>query len=1074
MATTDETNTTAVSPTHANTFLHKTVSQTSKNKNNWVSPFRPASTTTVATPKKEEVKAEADNAPEETVEEPLEEPLEEPVVEEPVVEDEEPLQVATETEEGDVDATEEEPIVAFHENDAPETEEPVAETTEEEPAASAPAASESAPVKKSAPIKPAVLEIPATIRSHPKMLRRYKENFNIASQIMNKNRIENVDRRVDLGAGLILTEDQIYELARKKLQPLMNQIDERVAENNARDAEKAAKVEADIKARDEGVVAGMLAKYKAEVDAKIKVSTAEHEKKFKELEDKSAQSKADYEEYLKVEKDGIVKDQEDAEKSEEDAKTGHDENKETLIATHEKHKEDKTNELETFKTKQIEESELIEKFTADTEAMKAKQSDLSSTLEAKKAELEEKIKKVEALIAAKHEKKETIRSSLKRKNVAERSFGIIDSTFAQAAANVALLSTHVGKLGDRVNAHSTKIEHYNTTAKEALSNKKVEAEKAAQEWQEHLAQVRLEEAQKQEQIRIAAEEERKRIEQEKADEEARIAKEKEEEEARIAKEKEEEEARIAKQKEEDRIAAEKKRQEEEEAAEIAAADVERLKELKRLNDEKIQIKKDLEEQNRALAEAAQKAKVEAERKEAEEKAKIDAQKKAAEAKDQSSSGGILGAAAGILTGAAVAGAATAGAVASTAANATSNIVGASGNALNAAATPAGTQAKAVETPLSGGNALSSTNPFYVGDFNDQKDDLPSIIHEEEEHQEPVVHAKEELPEEDPLHEVETITVGKENEKEVESVEPAAAAAAATDDEVTTPPSEAAPINRRRSMVDEALAHMTPEQIAKMNTPLSQLVTKQASKNSATDAKVTPASTSRSNSLTSKFSLMRTKSKSGGSRNNSLKGENPKIKSNSGSNRAQVSNPKPPVISAPIPIEKSAAPVANASPAAAASVMSIAPSGISQAEISEAKAVQIKNSGDEHADLYQPEKTDKTEATTPEATTPVIDEPVVATAEHAAPATATTTATATAGEEDDDSELDLDSDLNRSNVNPVFTEKIGTAEETAPTTALSEGNTNPESDYVEVSTLETVSSSEYFNHKDDPNYMVVQD
>jgi hypothetical protein len=60
------------------------------------------------------------------------------------------------------------------------------------------------------------------------------------------------------------------------------------------------------------------------------------------------------------------------------------------------------------------------------------------------------------------------------------------------------------------------------------------------------------------------------------------------------------------------------------------------------------------------------------------------------------------------------------------------------------------------------------------------------------------------------------------------------------------------------------------------------------------------------------------------------------------------------------------------------------------------------------------------------------------------------------------------------VNPVFTEKIGTAEETAPTTALSEGNTNPESDYVEVSTLETVSSSEYFNHKDDPNYMVVQD
>ncbi|GAV28915.1 hypothetical protein PMKS-002393 [Pichia membranifaciens] len=1086
---------------HQRTQLHKTVTAVSKDSK-WVSPFRvsgavgpkvksknpgnyssyiTAGSTPVATkPAAEKV------APAETTE----------------AEEEAPANVAAEAAEGVANAEydEEAPIdeteeplepTATSENAGEELEEPIgedaaeavvpetevaadAEVTEDEaaePAAAEPAAAE----LKEKKALPAVQEVPALIKSHPKMLRRYKDNFNITSQIMNKNRIENLDRRVNLGAGLVLTEEQIYELARKKLEPLMKQIDDRVAENNARDAAAAAKVEEGIRLNDEAVVAKELSQYKSSVDAKTKSVKADHEKKIKELADKAANSKSDTEKHIQDQKDGIVKDEEDAENAEEDAVQKHITDKETLIETADKLKEDKTKELEDAKAKQIEETELTEKFHTDATELQSKQVDLQSELDAKKAELEEKIKKVEALIAAKHEKKESIRSSIKRRKVADRSFNIIDAKHTQAAANFAILSNQVGLLNDRLAAHSTKIGHLNTTGKDTLTSKRAEAKKASDDWEDHLAQVRLDEAKKQEQIRIAAEEERKRVEQEKLDEEARLKKEKEEEEARLQKEKEEEEARLQKEKEEKeakiakekeeneakiarekadtKIAAEKKKKEEEEEATRVAEEVARMKRLKELNEEKFKLQKSLDEHKKVEAAAAAKAKEESEKK-----------SKSAEA--SSSGAGILAGVGAAMVGAAATGTAAAGAAAS-------GVAGSIGNPLGASASEGlpSYQDELAKSDAGNTSSFGTNNPFYLGEFNDKKeDDVPSTIHEEDEVEAPLavvkdatkvekpvtpVATKEFEKIEDPLNDTITIT-----EKAVSPLETASSGLLVANDEEPVSEAERYPVptemkpaddsaltsaTRRRSMVDEAIAHMTPAELDRMNTPLSQQInTKEPTTPTTVEGKSrsNSLSKSRSNSLTSKFKFKKSGTKTK-SRSNSIKNETPKqtvtakksnpklAKSNTSKAAAPVSTTtaisSPPVPATPtIESSSAVAPV----PTTPASAVSIAPSGLSEAaEVSEAKAVEIKPTTDE-----SPEKV------------------------------------ASGNGEQDSSDDDDDSDLAPTTVNPVFTEKIGVAE-TAPTTASTEPAADT-SNYVEVSTLETVSSNEYKQNKDDPNYMVL--
>lgn len=431
------------------------------------------------------------------------------------------------------------------------------------------------------PLVAPALEIPENIRSKPKLVGKYKENLKIASQVLNKNKVVNAGRRIDLGAGLILTEDQIYELAKKKLEPVMGQIDEKVAANLKRDAEAAAKVEEGIKTRDEGVVASQLAAYGSCVDAETATVQKTHDDAIAALEEKDATAKQESEDYVKRETEGVETDAADAEKAETDAAEAHVTDKDNLVANVTQLKESKTEELESTKAKQVEETELAEKLETEGQSLKSKADDLENEVAEKKAALEARIKEVEALISTKTEKKEAIRTATKQRKESDRSYGIINAKHALLASNVAILASQVGLMNSRVAAHGTKINDLSTAGKQALESKRTAATEAKANWEAELKQMRLEEAQKQERLRIEAEEERKRVEQEKADEEARIAQEKADEEARIAKEKEEAAA-----------AAQKKKKAEEEAIALHEEEIARAKKLKELREEREKYEKE--------------------------------------------------------------------------------------------------------------------------------------------------------------------------------------------------------------------------------------------------------------------------------------------------------------------------------------------------------------------------------------------------------------------------------------------------------------------------------------------------
>lgn len=583
----------------------------------------------------------------------------------------------------------------------------------------------------------------------------------------------------------------------------------------------------------------------------------------------------------------------------------------------------------------------------------------------------------------KSNKQQAIRSSTKRKKVADRLFGIINAKHLQAATNVGILSGQIALLTERATAHATKIEHFKGPAKELLQSKRVEASKATEEWNQHLQEVRLEEAKKQEQIKIAAEEERKRVEQEKKEEEERIQREKEEAE-RIAQEKAEQE-RIQKEKEEqERIAAEKKKQEEQEAeAKRVEEEVQRLKKLKQLKQEKEALEKSLKQE---------------------------------ESKSSGKGTAILSGIGGAVGGAAITGVAVAGTAASTTANVAGSAVGGASHTL-------GGVSKAAQVPSfqdelknsTAGLAPAQENPFYTGDFNG-KSDLPSVIHEADE-----------------------------PETRTEFPEPVTDAITAPTTAPTTGSSDPATgVARRRSMVDEALKHLSPEELEKINQPLVRKNPPVEEKKVKEEAKPR----SRTNSLTSKFGLGRTKSRS---RTNSLSAATPRPVSrsnsvnantptpNNASNRTQVKAPTEEV-KAVVPVTQVEQPVTPnvdtkpevfETPKTTTDEISVAPSATSEAEISEAKAVKIESSND-----------------------------------HAAKKV---------GTEADDDDSDDDS-IGRTGHAPIFTEKIGS--ETAPTTAVETEDINEDDaedgDDDDNCTLVTITSEEYHAHQDDPNYMVIEE
>ncbi|GMG25094.1 unnamed protein product [Ambrosiozyma monospora] len=462
---------------------------------------------------------------------------------------------------GDADIAESEPKVS--EYDAEEN-----EVLDEEPV-------DLTPVKTD--------EIEEQYADKPKLLNRYIENKHLVSSAMNKSEVENPHRVIDLGAGLKLTEAQIYALARKRVAPILKSVDHSVQQSRVLDQEKADAEELRIKDKDEGKMAKQLAKFKEKVDKENAAITNDHETKMKETENKMAYSAKVCEKYISDVKTKIIQDAEDAITAKENAIAAHGLHKQHTIDESEAFREKSILDLQTAIDSQPEQKEKAAEFKAKGDEYKIKADELEAKLNEKKQLLLEKMQKLEALLNEKSEKRTLTRSAIKQKKASERNLLIATHKHERAAANVKKLNGHVALLDTHIGAHSTKIEHLNTAGQDELIAKRDAAKQANETWQAELVEMRTDEAKKQYRKTIEADEERKRIAREKADEEQRIEKEKVEAEkkarmARIAEEK----RQLAETEEKIRQAELRKNQHEQEAKRLEeeVAEMEKLKELR--------------------------------------------------------------------------------------------------------------------------------------------------------------------------------------------------------------------------------------------------------------------------------------------------------------------------------------------------------------------------------------------------------------------------------------------------------------------------------------------------------------
>ncbi|KAH3661905.1 hypothetical protein OGAPHI_006084 [Ogataea philodendri] len=525
----------------------KRVASTSKD-NSWVSPFRPrgkpqrsvssgtkesvepatAAAETKETPKTETEPETAEVA--DNTDAASEAPLSTAAGE--VVEDEEPIGAPEEEATEKVEETEK----AVEPAEPVEPVEPVEEIAE--PAEPAEPAEETAPAEEATepvaqepeePVVAPVDELEATF-DKPKMLNRYKENKLVASQALNNTLVQNPDRVLNLGAGLRLTEAQIYEIARKRVAPVLKKVDQQVEDNLKRDEQRAKEEEDRITKKDEAKLAKELSKYTAGIEKENAAIAASFVAPMNKLDSDMAASKAAAEKYIEDVKAKIEQDKVDYEELEKKAAEQHITNKENVHKRAAEYKEERTKALALAKEQQVVETEKEKEVRAAGEDFQTKADSVESELAEKEKELEEKIAALEGLAASKYEKQTLIASATRRKLEAERKVAIITARHTQAKSNSEKLEKNVSVIQEGIDKHTSKKELLNTTGKEQLAEQRTAANKAVEDWEAEKQQIRLEEAQKQERKRAEEEEERKRA----AEREEQKRKEQEEEKERLA------------------------------------------------------------------------------------------------------------------------------------------------------------------------------------------------------------------------------------------------------------------------------------------------------------------------------------------------------------------------------------------------------------------------------------------------------------------------------------------------------------------------------------------------------------
>ncbi|CAK9438933.1 uncharacterized protein LODBEIA_P31570 [Lodderomyces beijingensis] len=424
------------------------------------------------------------------------------------------------------------------------------------------------------PVESPNKEILEKLKDKPVLLKRYRE-LNATAIGAIANDVDDPKKVIELGSGLRMTQEQLLDLAAKRVAPVITSINQEVSKTRQEDEIKRQQnLELKVK-KHEGKLKEDFDKYSAKVVKKKEAFNQEIERKLTNIKNLTNTSNKTAEDFDKQTKKEIENARKEFADREEKAAAQHETNKSTLEKNHEELLATKKQELEDSKTSQEKTTQEIEELQEKKADLDNKNTELADKIEKTSTALSEKNVKLDELRSQYETHKKAVDSNLASSKELNTKIDKLNGDLDEKKSKHKRLTAEVATLGAAIGAYATKLGDLDSEKKER-SQRLTDAKQKKSDWQSHKDALADEAAREHERQRAQATQEyetRKHQEQlerkRQQEEEERLAKEEEQKQAKLkaeeAKKQKEEEKRQAQLKAEEE---EKKKQEEAKAKQL--------------------------------------------------------------------------------------------------------------------------------------------------------------------------------------------------------------------------------------------------------------------------------------------------------------------------------------------------------------------------------------------------------------------------------------------------------------------------------------------------------------------------
>ena len=383
-------------------------------------------------------------------------------------------------------------------------------------------------------------EVLDKLKDKPKLLSRYQE-LNAAAVSSLSRSLDDPNKVVDLGSGLRMTQQQLLDIAAKRVAPVITNINDEVSKTRNEDEIKRKK-ELDSKvASHEKKLQKDFDKHNKKLEKQKSKFTTDIGNKLQDLKKKMKNSDLTAANFEKETRKEIDTANEDYKERETTAVEKHSKDKDTIIKNHEELEGTKKQELEDAKANQETTTQEIEELHERKTELDNANSELSTRIEELTAELNERTIELDDLKAKHAAKQDGISKNLASKDELDNKITTTKKELETKKKQHDKLSAEVGVLGGVLSTYAAKLTDLKSEAS-SHGDRLTDAKKKYKDWEDEKDQLATEIAREHERKRATAQEEAetKRVEDELEEKRLKNEAERKEAEERVAAKKEEE------------------------------------------------------------------------------------------------------------------------------------------------------------------------------------------------------------------------------------------------------------------------------------------------------------------------------------------------------------------------------------------------------------------------------------------------------------------------------------------------------------------------------------------------------